>query len=238
MSTLRESSAAAPTTAVRGETAPIRVLVADAFPLLREGIQCVVDRQPGLRICGYADHPHEIVEAIANSQPHVVVIACTLSATATFTLIKELRVRYETMPVLLLAFSHDPALAGHLRPFGVHVAMAMTQGPDCLVWEIYRLARGVNCTDVQAGQKVAAPITVLLPEPSGGDSPCFTEREEEILELIGSGLTSREIAKSLRLRVKTVESHRHNIKQKLGFKTAARLAQYAFQRLQSRRPPP
>jgi DNA-binding NarL/FixJ family response regulator len=202
--------------------------------LLREGIKSVIQREPELLLCGFADSHGEMLDAIAKLKPQVVLIAFALNTTATLALIRETRARYDRTPLLVLSFEDDPALAKQLSGSGVQGFIARADTAGCLVEAIHRLVRGLNDVGVKASQTMADQMFAAAPQRVGNNSQFFTGREQEILELIGGGLTSREIAESLRLSVKTVESHRHNIKQKLGVKTAARLAQYAFQWLHSR----
>jgi DNA-binding NarL/FixJ family response regulator len=214
----------------------IRVLLADDYPLLREGLRVIIERDRNLLICGLASSPGEALAAIASQKPHVVLLAFSLTSAATFALIREARARHEKIPLLVLSFTDDPVLATRVSRAGAHGYLAPADAPGCLVEAIYRLARGLTYVGAKTSLAVAGDLfdeTGRRPEPGLRE---FTNREQEILELVGSGLTSREIAEALRLSIKTVESHRQNIKQKLGLKTATRLAQYAFQWLHRRQP--
>jgi DNA-binding NarL/FixJ family response regulator len=214
----------------------IRVLVADDYPLLREGIKSVIEREPGLLLCGFVDNQRETLDAIANLKPQVVLIAFALDTTATLELIRDTRARYNRTPLLVFPFKDDPALVKQLSRSGAQGLIMRADAAGCLVEAIRRLTRGLHYVGAKASQTMADQMFAApASHPDGSDSQLFTGREEEILDLIGGGFTSREIAESLRLSVKTVESHRHNIKQKLGVKTSARLAQYAFQWLHSRK---
>jgi DNA-binding NarL/FixJ family response regulator len=235
MKNLTDSPASAETPIAEGDGGAIRVLVADDCPLLREGIKSLIERERNLLLCGFVDHHAEMLDAIANLKPHVVLIAFALNTTATLTLIRETRARYNRTPLLVLTFEDDPALVKQISRCGAQGLIARADPAGCLTEAIRRLTRGLNYVGAKANQTMVDQLFTAVSQRPGSDSQFFTNREQEILELIGSGLTSREIAESLRLSVKTVESHRHNIKQKLGIKTAARLAQYAFQWLHSRR---
>lgn len=235
MKKLTDSPSSAETPVAGGDAGGIRVLVADDCPLLREGIRSVIGRGHDLLLCGFVDHPDEMLDAIANLKPHVVLIAFALNTTATLALIGGTRARYNRTPLLVLSFKEDPALAKQLSRSGAQGLITRADAAEGVVEAIHRLARGLTYVGAKTSLAVAGQLFDAIDGRPAGGTRGFTNREQEVLELVGSGLTSREIAEALRLSVKTVESHRQNIKQKLGIRTTAKLAQHAFQWMQSRR---
>jgi DNA-binding NarL/FixJ family response regulator len=231
---LSSNSSSAEKAGAGGDGGGIRVLVADDYPLLREGVKRVIERESNLVLCGFASDPSATLDAIAKLRPHVVLIAFPLRSASTFALIREARARYDRTSLLVLSLRDDPVLAKRISSCGAQGFIARGDAPECVVEAIHRLVRGLTYVGARASQMMANQLFDPAPARHEG-SPIFTEREREILELIGNGLTPREIAEALRLSIKTVESHRENIKQKAGLKTAAKLAPYAFQWLQNRR---
>lgn len=142
--------------------------------------------------------------------------------------------RHVRTPLLVLSYKDDPALARRVSRSGAKGFIARADAAECVIEAIHRVAQGQTYVGARASAALADQM-FRASQDSSIDGLTFTDREQEILELIGSGLTPREIAEVLRLSIKTVESHRENIKQKLGIRTAAKLAPYAFQWLQSRR---
>ncbi len=232
-STDRISKAEAAATA--GDGGGTSVLLADDCPLLREGIRNVIGRERNLSICGFAGHPGETLAAIASLKPNVALIAFSLTTAATFALIRDARLRHERTALLVLGLNDSPAMATRVSASGAQGFITRTDGAECLVEAIHRLARGMTYVGPKASLAMADRMFDATTRPLGSNGQSFTGREEEILELIGAGLALREIAGALQLSVKTVESHRQNIKQKLGIDTATRLAQYAFQWVRSRK---
>jgi DNA-binding NarL/FixJ family response regulator len=217
-----------------GDGGQIRVLLADDYPLLREGLRVIIERERNLRICGLAGSPGETLAAMASQKPQVLLIAFSLSSAAHFALIREARARHEKIPLLVVSSTEDPVLAKRVSRSGAKGFITRADAPDSLIEAIYRLARGLSYVGAKTSLAVAGQLFDDTDPSAGPGTREFTNREQEILELIGSGHASREIAEALRLSVKTVESHRQNIKQKLGIKTSIRLAQYAFQWLHRR----
>jgi len=236
MKILTDGQPPAETSLAGGDGDRIRVLVADDYPLLREGIRSVIERESGLLICGFVGRQGDLPDAIAKLKPQVVLIAFALSTTTTLALIRETRAHHSRTPLLILSFKDDSAPTNQLSRSGAQGFITRADAVGCLVEAIYRLNRGLNYIGAEASQTMADQMFADASQRGNNNSQLLTSREEEILELIGGGLTSREIADALRLSIKTVESHRHNIKQKLGMKTAARLAHYAFQRLHGQKP--
>lgn len=218
-----------------GSIGKIRVLLADDYPLLRIGIRTVIEHDRNLALCGTAGTPGETLEAIATLKPDVVVVAFSLMNAATFALIRGARARHEKTPLLVLSFKDDLVLEKRISHSGAKGFIARADAAEGVVEAIHRLAKGLTYVGAKTSLAVAGQLFDAIDQRTGSGTREFTNREQEILELVGSGMTSREIAEALRLSIKTVESHRQNIKQKLGINTATRLAQYAFQWLQSRR---
>jgi DNA-binding NarL/FixJ family response regulator len=213
----------------------IRVLLADDYPLLREGIRCVIERERNVGICGFAGNPPETLAALESLKPDVALIAFSLRSAATFALIKDARLRHEGIPLLVFSFKDDPVLATRVSRSGAQGFIARADPKECVVEAIHQLARGLTYVSPRAGRAIADQMFDSAARHPGPDGRTFTNGEEEILELVGGGFAPREIAEALRLSIKTVEAHRQNIKQKLRINTSARLAQYAFQWVQNRK---
>ena len=231
-----KSSAPEATAAIGdGFGAKIRVLLADDYPLLRIGIRTVIDRDPNLAVCGTAGNPGETLEVIAALKPHVVVVAFSLENAATFALMQDARVRQPHAPLLILSFNGNSTLAERAFRSGAKGFMAMTDAAEDVAKAVCRLARGLTYVGTRTGLPATGQLFDATARRSGSGTRAFTNRERQILELTGVGLTPREISETLRVSLKTVESHRENIKQKLGIKNVAKLALYAFQWLQDRK---
>ena len=236
------------TESARGSSAPLcaglppadtrlKVLLADDYPLLRFATRTLIEREKDLLVCGTASNPADTLEAIARWKPDVVVTAFSLRSTATFELIREMRSRHARTPILVISYKDDPILAKRISRSGATGMMARADAAECVVEAVRRVAQGLPYVSAKTSTALASQMFDPVTNAHSTQQLSFTHREQEILELIGGGLTPREIAEALRLSIKTVESHRENIKQKLGIRTAAKLAPYAFQWLQNRRQP-
>lgn len=211
--------------------AEFKVLVADDCPLLRLGLTSAIERTPGLSVCGTANSVDEALDGLLTLQPDVTVVAFAGSGASTLALLRAARRRHHRPPILALLPHEDLVLARRLLLAGAWGFIRRSDSPARFLESIQQMAQGKGPVASQADSIANAPAHLMGSGPSSSDRAdhSLTVREQEILELIGNGSTPREIAGILRLSVKTVESHRENIKQKLGIKSAAKLALFAFQ---------
>ncbi len=208
----------------------INVLLADDYPLLRLGLRSAIERAEDMSVCGTADHVEATLDAMVSLKPDVAVVSFALRSTALVALIRNARLRHRGLSVLVAPVQEDPGLARRLLLAGARGFIRRADSPTRLIDSIRRATQSIRLVETAADPAGLAPDAFgSVPRQSGQPDHCLTVREQEILELIGTGSAPREIAQTLGLSIKTVESHRENIKQKLGIKTASKLALFAFQ---------
>jgi DNA-binding NarL/FixJ family response regulator len=212
-------------------SAPIRkrILVVDDHPLMREGVVQWIGRSPDLKVCCQAETAAQALAIAGKQKPDLVLTDISLPGRNGLELIKDLAVLQPGLPVLVLSM-HDEALyAGRALRAGARGYVMKRAGGDRVVEAI---------REVLSGRIAVSPAmaTQLLEEYSGRKSrsgrtvlPNLTDREFEILQLIGEAKTNREMAGQLHLSPKTVETHRMNLMRKLKLKTAAELLRFALQ---------
>lgn len=206
-----------------------RILIVDDHPLVREGLIGLISTQPDFEVCGEANGIAEAQELVEAMLPDVVIIDLTLKDGNGIELIKALKEQNGDIKMLVISM-HDESL------FAERALRAGAVG--------YVSKREAIRTVVQAVRTVLAGRLYLSPNMTermvhlavgargdGAGSPLdrLTDREIEIFEMIGRGLTSREIAQQLNLSPKTVETHREHVKEKLELKNAAELTKHAVQ---------
>lgn len=205
------------TTAPNG---PIRVLLVDDHPLVREGLKVRLSQLPGIETVGEAGNATETLEQMARVQPHLVLMDIGMKDMNGIELTSTLLRQHPGLRVLMLSMYDNPE----------YVHRALQAG-----------ARGYVLKDAPAADIVAAIDTVtaggtfLSPGVSKRllrnqePRPLLTPRESEILSALGRGASSKQIAAALGLSVRTVETHRHSIKRKLGIEGQAELIRYAVE---------
>ena len=204
-----------------------RILVADQHPLFRYGLQRLVDRQRGLISTGEADSAQSLKALLAIRLPDLLVMGLRFPGEDGIELIKTLRTSYPALPILVLSGLDETVYAERAMRAG---ASGFIRKHETLT-EIVAAIRRVLAAELYLSRTMSAR---LLRQMLAGSGRTFgsgferlSDRELNVFQLLGSGLTSRKVAMQLGISLKTVESHRENIKHKLGFNDGAELARHA-----------
>ncbi|MCC6698208.1 MAG: response regulator transcription factor [Candidatus Hydrogenedentes bacterium] len=208
--------------------APAKVLIVDDHPIVREGLAELINREKDLAVCGQADSGHRGFEAIEALAPDVAIIDLSLEDINGLTLIKNLRNRGFTLPVLVLSMHEESLYAERALRAGAQGYIMKREAPTRVITAIRKVLGG----EVYLSDSLAARVMqriVGAPSPSG-TSPVsrLSDRELEVYAFIGQGLKTREIAAKLNLSVKTIETYREHIKEKIGLRNATELVQSAI----------
>ena len=214
------------------EPAKIRIFVLDEQPLLRQGISAYLNSQPDMMVCGEAGSVSEARGKIAECQPQFVVTALRLGAGDSLKLIKELKTQNPGLCVLVYSAFEENLFAERAMRAGAS-GYVMKQAPseklaiavrDIMKGGIYvsrEFALGAFRKTLQRHRKDNHTLR------SGNCLEELSNREMHIFQLLGSGLGTRQIAASLNLSVKTIESHRENIKHKLRLRSSEEVRERA-----------
>jgi DNA-binding NarL/FixJ family response regulator len=206
-----------------------RILIVEDHLVVRHGLVQIINQEPDLEICGEADDVSGALACLPEVSPDLVLVDLSLRASSGLDLIKEIKKSYPMLPVLVLSM-HDELLHGQSAlQAGAKGYIMKRADPDSLMNAIRRVLNGD--THISA-QLVGRLLDRSLSEH--GDAwrtsiDRLSTREREVFQLIGKGLATREVADSLGLSVKTIESHRESIKTKLGLNRATELQRAAFQ---------
>ena len=205
-----------------------RVLIVDDHPVVRRGLAQVLNGTDDLEFCGEAETAADALRAVTDAHPDVAVVDLTLKGKGGLELVKDLHARHPDLPVLVLSM-HDESL---------YAERALRAGARGYIMKDGRMEQVVQALrDVLAGRVYLSRrmTSRLLGRLTGGgtaegESPitALTDRELEVFEMIGRGLATRDIADGLHLSVKTVDTHRENIKRKLNLASATELHRHAF----------
>jgi DNA-binding NarL/FixJ family response regulator len=205
-----------------------RVLIVDDHPAVREALALRIGRQPDLAVCGEAADVGEALRLAADARPDVAVIDISLRTGNGLDLIKRLRGHYPDVRVLVWSMHAESLYAERALRAGALGYVNKDQATDTIVEAIRRVREGKVYLSEAAAER-------LLHRAVGGEaaprSPldALADRELEVFRLIGEGVKTGEIAERLHLSVKTVETYRDRIRQKLHLDDGAALARYAFQ---------
>jgi DNA-binding NarL/FixJ family response regulator len=204
-----------------------RIYIVDDHPIFREGLAGVIRQQPDLVICGEADTAAKGLEGIQRLKPDILLADIGLPGRSGLELLKDVHAVEPQLPVLIISM-HDEALyAERVLHAGGRGYIMKQEGPEKILQAIAKVMSG----QVYVSEKMSTGILERIVHPGAEPkvSPIgrLTDREFEVLRLIGEGKDSHEVARDLHLSLKTVHCHRSNIRQKLGLKGGAAIVHYA-----------
>jgi DNA-binding NarL/FixJ family response regulator len=204
-----------------------RVFIVDDHPLVREWLGSLVAREQDLEICGASGDAGEALAAMAKASPDVAVIDLSLNRSSGLNLIKDIRLQYPGVQVLVLSMHEEISYPERAFRAGARGYVLKRESGSCVVAAI----RTVLAGQFYASQSLAAELAGRLAGASerSSDSPedVLSDRELEVFELRGGGIPTKAIAEHLHVSVKTVESYDARIKQKLGLQNAGELLREA-----------
>jgi DNA-binding NarL/FixJ family response regulator len=213
-----------------GDTAKkAEVLIVDDHPLLREGVVQFLNRQEDIAVCAEADSIASAQSALRRRRPDLVLLDLRLGASDTVDFIKTIKAEHGPLPVLVFSQFDETLFAEKALRAGANGYVMKQEATEEVLLAIRTVLRGQMYVSRQLAvlifQKSMGAPTQPPPEEEGDVLGVnkLTDRELHVFQLIGTGFGARRIAEELSLSVKTVESHRENIKRKLGLATAVEL---------------
>jgi DNA-binding NarL/FixJ family response regulator len=208
-------------------TTVARILVVDDHPMIREGLVRLIGRQSDLTCCGEAGTVAETLSGVAAQKPDLVILDLRLKGGDGLELIKSLKSQYPDLRILILSQYEAPLYAERALRAGALGYVVKEQAAE----EVLTAVRTVLAGQVYLTRGMAALLLHKFVGVTGKTAQNgvqdLTDRELHVLHLLGGGMSTREIATELKLSFKTIETHRENIKRKLGLPGAAALIHYA-----------
>jgi two-component system, NarL family, response regulator NreC len=200
----------------------IRVLIVDDHAVVRAGVRALLDREDDLEAVGEAGDAQAALRLVKQLEPDVVLMDVVMPGTTGVDAAAEIRHLLPDVRILMLSMQDDPSYVRQAFTNGA-IGYVLKEAADAELVQAVRMAtQGRTYLNPELGARMAAE-----PPPSGPPDD-LTERELEVLRLIALGHTNSEIAAQLYLSVRTVESHRAHIQQKVRRSSRAELVRYAL----------
>ena len=207
----------------------ISIFIVDDHPLVRQGLAQVINGEADMVVCGEAEDAPKALHLVNTKDPDLVIVDISLRGNNGLELIKNIKALKHNLPILVFSMHDETVYAQRALRAGARAYVMKQESADKIVTAIRRIMSG----DIYVSNRVADQVLHQLVNGSGdpGGSPVdrLSDRELEVIQLIGRGLSTREIASSLNLSVKTIESHRAHIKEKLNLRNATELVQFSVQ---------
>jgi len=211
-----------------------RILLVDDHPVVRDGLAEAINREPGLTVCGTADDRHEAMKAAETTNPDLVIVDLLLKNSSGLELIKDLHARWPRLPILVVSMQDENLYAERALRAGARGYITKQQATRHVLLAIHRVLRGEIYLSERMASTVIARLTANPQGPGDSLADSLTDRELQVFELTGTGLSTREIAERLRVDMRTVETYRARIKDKLKLKDGSELLQLAIRWNQDR----
>jgi DNA-binding NarL/FixJ family response regulator len=207
---------------------PARILVVDDHPLVREGLVQIIKRQSDLVCCGEADTAAAAQTAVATHKPDLVTIDIRLQNGDGLEMIRDLTLLQPSLLTLVISQCDETLYAERALKAGARGYVMKERATD----EVLTAIRTILAGELYVSPKIAAlalhKMIGVKSSNHDGDISNLSNRELQVLQLLGAGLGTKKVAIKLGLSIKTVETHRENIKHKLRLSNAAELVRYAM----------
>jgi DNA-binding NarL/FixJ family response regulator len=218
---------------------PTRVFLVDDHPLTRLGLRAAIEQLDDLTVCGEAADADEALQAIARLLPDVAVVDLTLPTGSGLDLVRDIHHRFPRVAILVLSMREEDVFAERAKKAGAMGYVRKEDGIDMAIEAIHAVRRGElffrhrpqNQQPAGSQPSTQASADNAGPGQSSADrswAAALSDRELEILELVGQGWSSPDIARRLHVSNKTVEWHRENLKRKLALDSANDLLRFAI----------
>jgi DNA-binding NarL/FixJ family response regulator len=205
-----------------------RVAVLDDHPLFRERLCQLINNEPDMEVCGEAEGAEQALRLIRTAMPDLAIVDIALKASSGLELIRSIKALSISVPVLVLSMHEESLYADRALRAGASGYITKSQEAGDVLMAI----RAVLAGKVYLSQEMTTDLlknlgaTGIRGVPRSVDR--LTDRELQVLELIGRGRTTREIAETLKLGVATIDTYRARIKEKMNFRNATDLVHFAI----------
>lgn len=206
-----------------------RVLIVDDHPIVREGLRALISQQNDLVVCGEAESVAEAMSLVDSTHPDIAVIDISLKGSDGLELIRRIK-EHDSSVRMLVSSMHDESMyARRSLRAGALGFVSKENAARQIIDAIRRVLDGRIYLSEEMSEQLISRMLRKEDEPGTLSVESLSDREFEVFRWIGHGLTTREIADRLNLSVKTVETYRQRIRQKLDLRNGAELAQRASQ---------
>ncbi len=207
----------------------IRIVVADDHRILRQGLRSLIESEEGLEVVGEVGDGQAALECIVAVRPDVLILDISMPKMNGIVLLQQLRKQRGAPRVLVLTAHADTVYLRQMLAAGAAGFVVKRSAADVLIQAIRTVATGGAFLDPAVAGKVASGFVEQKKLRLSREGDELSEREQEILQEVARGYSNKEIASRLGISVKTVETHKTNVRDKLGLRSRAEMVRYAVQ---------
>ena len=205
-----------------------RILIVDDHPIVRRGLADLIDQEADLEVCGEASDTAEALRLVESASPDVAVIDMSLKSGHGLELIEQIRLKNDRVKMLVSSMHDELLFAERSLRAGAMGYVPKHEPTEKLVDAIRQVLRGQVYLTPRMSNRL---LHCVVGGAAGDENPVkgLSNRELEVFEMIGQGLTTQNIAQKLSLSDKTIETHREKIKRKLNLRNSSELSRSAVQ---------
>jgi len=205
-----------------------KIYLVDDHPVVTKGIALVLNEEPDLVVCGSSDDIDHVLRDINNMKPDLVVVDISLKEANGLDLVKALKTRYPNLKTMILSMHDESLYAERALKSGARGYLMKNEVSETIVDAVREVLGGGIYLSKKMSIRLLQRYVVSDKEDSRDPMDLLTNRELEVFRYIGQGYAPREIASNLGLKVKTIETYRERIKQKLDVSSSSEMNRYAI----------
>ncbi|MEW6554695.1 MAG: response regulator transcription factor [Actinomycetota bacterium] len=202
----------------------IEVFVLDDHPIVRQGLERILEEEADMRVGGQAGNYLDLMELLRSRRPDVIILDITMPDRSGLDVLKDLRAMYPDIPVLIMSVHDEKHFATRTIKAGAAGYLNKMSVSDELVTAIRRVVSGRKYISLKVAEQLAEELDR---PPNGMPHEALSDREFQVMCMIAGGMKSKEIADQLGISHKTVSTYRERLLRKMGMRTNTELAHYA-----------
>jgi DNA-binding NarL/FixJ family response regulator len=205
-----------------------KIVIVDDHPIVRQGLENLINHESDLSVCGQAEDAHQAMKAIKMLNPDMIIVDISLEEKNGLELIKDIKAQYPSLPILALSMHDETLYAERVLRAGAKGYIMKQQATENVIEAIRKVLSGQLYVSDRMTIRMMHKLVRGKLKMGTSTTDCLSDRELEVFLLIGKGYGTRQIAERLHLSIKTIETYRAHIKEKLNLAGAAELLQHAI----------
>jgi DNA-binding NarL/FixJ family response regulator len=206
-----------------------KVLLVDDHPIVRHGLKQLIDQEDDLVVCSEAGDAESALSEVEIQKPDVLIVDIHLGGTNGIDLIKNIRTIIGDLPILVISLHEESLFAERALKAGANGYIMKRELTDKIMFALRKVLSGEMYISDSILSKILHKVSTSGAAQPKSDMDVFSDRELDVFRLIGQGYTTRQIADQLHLSVKTIETYRTRIKEKLDLQSTNELLMKAFE---------
>lgn len=218
----------------KSETKKTKIIIVDDHPIVRQGLTELINSESDLEVCAQAEDAHQALKLIREVHPDMAIVDISLKQTSGMELIKDINAQYPRLQVLALSMHDESLYAERALRAGARGYIMKQEATEKVVSAIRKAQDGQLYVSDRMQERMVRKLVGSKSQVMASAIGSLSDRELEVFMLIGQGFSTRQIADKFHLSVKTIETYRAHIKEKLNLPSATEMLQYAIQWVKSR----